>query len=67
MNTPPRLITLGVVAKMLNMKVLNARYYLQSRMIRPIGIAGNSKVYSEEDILALRDSIKPKPDAPKSE
>jgi hypothetical protein len=42
--------TVGEIARRLDEPVHRIEYILRTRNIRPTGIAGNSRVYAEEDV-----------------
>jgi hypothetical protein len=45
-----QLPTVGEIARRLGEPIHKVEYVLRSRCIRPRGIAGNSRVYAEEDV-----------------
>jgi len=47
MGTMP---TVGEIARRLNEPVHRIEYVLRTRDIQPIGMAGNARVYTEEDV-----------------
>ncbi len=42
--------TVGEIARRLNEPVHRIEYVLRTRDIQPIGMAGNARVYAEEDV-----------------
>ncbi len=46
----PAMPTVGEIARRLAEPVHRVEYILRTRNIRPSGIAGNSRVYTEEDV-----------------
>ncbi|HEY7313864.1 MAG TPA: MerR family transcriptional regulator [Gemmataceae bacterium] len=46
----PTMPTVGEIARRLAEPVHRIEYILRTRNIRPAGIAGNSRVYAEEDV-----------------
>jgi hypothetical protein len=45
--------TVGEIARRLGQPVHRIEYVLRSRQIRPTGRAGNSRVYSEEQVAQI--------------
>jgi hypothetical protein len=48
--TLPRLITIGEIARRTREDIHRIEYILRTRSIRPCGMAGNARVYSEDAI-----------------
>jgi hypothetical protein len=49
--------TVGEIARRLGQPVHRIEYVLRSRQIRPTGRAGNSRVYSEEQVAQIEAEI----------
>ena len=49
----PPLLTVGVIACRLGVPVHRIEYVIRSRNIRPRGMAGNARVFSETDLTCI--------------
>ncbi len=54
MSQVPVLLTVGEIAKRLDVSLHRVEYILRSRRIQPAGRAGNARVFSEEDLTAIK-------------
>jgi hypothetical protein len=53
-----QLLTVGVIAERLGQPIHRIEYILRTRSIRPAGVAGNSRVYSEGDIERIAEELR---------
>lgn len=53
-----RMITVGKIARRLGQPVHRVEYVLRSRNIRPVAIAGNARVFSENTVDAVSKALR---------
>ena len=53
----PTLPTVGEIAQRLGVPVHRVSYVIDSRRIRPVGWAGNAKVFSEADVQHIASEL----------
>jgi hypothetical protein len=59
MSSPVRsLPTVGEIARRLGEPVHRVEYVLRTRDIEPAGMAGNSRVYTEEDLARVAEELR---------
>src|SRR5580765_1941772 len=52
-----RLLTVGEIARLANSDVHRVEYYIRSRGIQPLGMAGNARVFDEKDATKIISGI----------
>jgi hypothetical protein len=57
-GTVPQLLTLGVIADRCNEPIHRIEYVLRTRNIRPVGVAGRSRVYTEQDLERIVEELR---------
>ena len=57
-SAPHRLLTAGQIARQLNAPLHRVEYILRTREVRPIGRAGNIRVFAEADVEYIRAELR---------
>lgn len=50
---PQRFVTVGTIARENDCSIHNVEYAIRSRKIEPMGMAGNARVFSEQDVKRI--------------
>lgn len=53
----PAMPTVGEIARRLGVSIHRVSYVIDSRRIRPVGWAGNAKVFSEADVAHIASEL----------
>ena len=57
-ETVSHMPTVGEIAKRLGVGLHRIQYVIRSRRIRPAGLAGNARVFSNEDVSVIADELR---------
>ncbi len=57
LTSPPRLITVGEIARRTNSSIHRVEYVIRSRGIKPQGRAGNARIFSESDVELIANEL----------
>ena len=58
MPQPPLLLTIGEIARRLQIKVHRVEYVIRSRNIQPIGWAGHARVFSDASLDHITSALR---------
>jgi hypothetical protein len=53
MTEPAALLTVGEIARRLDLEIHRVEYVIRSRSIRPLGWAGHARVFGESDLAFI--------------
>jgi DNA-binding transcriptional MerR regulator len=56
-SAPSPMPTVGEIARRLNEPVHRIEYVLRTRNIKPTGLAGNARVYTDDDVERIADEL----------
>jgi len=51
-------LTVGEIARRLHVSLHRVEYLIRARRIRPIGVAGNARIFAEQDLRHIADELR---------